>query len=165
MCQAQAKALQKNGERDKWFSTASEDTKRLTATVNGPLFEQLLKEAGHPDVKCADLFREGKYAGVRHVSVGVGALHVAPGADLYGDLPSGVPDDGSSEKEWVDLTELFSENRQDHSALFASLKEDKNAKALHDLTIKDAELGRMTMPKKASECNLANVRARESKCI
>ena len=86
-------------------------------------------------------------------------LHAEQGADLYGELPSGVPGDGSNEQDFIDLTELFSESRQDHSALFASLKEDKNAKALHELTIKDAELGRMTMPKKASECNLDNVRA------
>ena len=59
LCQAQAKALLQNGERDKWFEAASEETKRLTATVNGPLFEQLLEEAGHPDIKCADLFRVG----------------------------------------------------------------------------------------------------------
>ena len=69
--EAQAQALLKSGERDKWFSNASEDTKRLTATVNGPLFEQLIKEAGHPDVKCADLFREGKLVCVRLVSVSV----------------------------------------------------------------------------------------------
>ena len=93
------------------------------------------------------------------------SLLAALGADLYGELSSGVVADRGSEEDWIDLSELFSESRQDHRALFASLKEDKNAKALHDLTIKDAELGRMTMPKKASECNLDNVRARVSHCM
>jgi hypothetical protein len=86
------------------------------------------------------------------------ALHVASGADLYGDLPASGVGDQIHEQDWVDLSELFSESSQDHGALFASLKEDKNAKALHELTLRDAELGRMTFPRKASECNLDNVR-------
>ena len=77
------------------------------------------------------------------------ALHVASGADLYGDMPASGVGGQIHEEDWVDLSELFSESSQSHSAVFASLKREKKA-----------ELGRMTFPRKASECNLDNARAR-----
>ena len=154
----QARVLVQSGEREKWFMNASDAIKKLTITVNGPMFEMLIKEAGHPDTKCADLFRDGKCLSCVWFALGCGELLVAVGADLYGELPTCGVGARTQNQEWMDMSELFSEHKQDHRALFASLKEDSNAKALHSLTIKDAELGRMTMPCLASECDLENVR-------
>lgn len=41
------------------ISVALRGIKRISAFVNGPLMEDLIRAAGHSDTRCPELFREG----------------------------------------------------------------------------------------------------------
>jgi len=73
------------------------------------------------------------------------------GADLYGDLPHcgiGEPmfPEGTSDLEWQKWN-----CRKHNQELFRSLREDGNAEALHQITVGDFEIGRMTEPVPVSQ--------------
>ena len=55
--------------------------------------------------------------------------------------------------EWQDL-DCVESNKE----LLASLREDRNAAKLHQLTMKDYELGRMSKPQPSSAVDLSRVR-------
>jgi hypothetical protein len=73
------------------------------------------------------------------------------GADLYGDLPyCGIGEPmlpvGTSDLEWQK-----SNCRMHNQELFRALREDKNAEALHQITVGDFKMGRMSEPVPASQ--------------
>ena len=52
--------LKSDGISQRWFDACDEKTKFVCRNVNGPLFKNLLRKAGHCDIACADLFRKGQ---------------------------------------------------------------------------------------------------------
>jgi len=51
--------LRASGWCQRWHADSDEVTKGVCSEVNGHLFAELLRAAGHKDVGCANLFREG----------------------------------------------------------------------------------------------------------
>ena len=52
--------MRASGALTEWFAMCEERVRRVSATVNGALFAELLREGGHKEPDCADIFREGK---------------------------------------------------------------------------------------------------------
>ena len=48
-----------SGECKRWMAPASHATRRLAATVNGPLMQQLAEEIEFWDLACVEMFRHG----------------------------------------------------------------------------------------------------------
>ena len=66
LCVCPSQAIEKRAEQlwtsgmaAAWLQDTDEGTRRACATVNGPLLEELAKEAGHWDTECVELFRRG----------------------------------------------------------------------------------------------------------
>ena len=125
------------GACNEWLAAASPEIVGVAECVNGPLLNELIRTIGHSDAHCADLFRYG--------------------ADLFGPLPRcGVGDVIGD----ADTCAKYSRGSclQDNRELFKSLREDKNAHALHKLTQEDAELRRMTFPTRWDNIKIDSVR-------
>lgn len=124
------------GECERWFGDCDPTIREVSGTVCGPLLSQLARHIGHPDTSCAELFREG--------------------AALYGALPASGIGDAVVMPEVSDLG--VGECAAGNAELFASLREDVNAQALHDITLDDFAKGRMSKPVRAAEFDSDQVR-------
>ena len=54
-----AKRMRDSGATSHWFRGSDAITQQVAGCVNGPLFEQLVREAGHVDLDCVEMFRKG----------------------------------------------------------------------------------------------------------
>ena len=51
--------IRASGALEKWFEGCDEKLKKVAETVNGVLLSELLREGGHKEPACANIFREG----------------------------------------------------------------------------------------------------------
>ena len=51
--------IRASGALEKWFEGSDEKVKDVAETVNGVLLSELLREGGHREPECANIFREG----------------------------------------------------------------------------------------------------------
>ena len=60
--------IRASGALEKWFEGSDEKVNNVAETVNGVLLSELLREGGHREPGCANIFREGRKrnAGARH---------------------------------------------------------------------------------------------------
>ena len=133
-----AARLQESGEREAWFEGCDMVVQGVARDVNGPLLYALAAISGHIDPACIEFFRSGAplYGMLARSGIGV---HV--------ECP-GVP-----EVEEAMMAHCLQRNTQ----LIASLREDTFAAELMELTRKDAQLGRMTVPVPVEQCDLSEV--------
>ena len=54
-----AATLVRTGKVEEWFAGCPVEVRMVAEHVNGPLMEELVKEAGHADTSGPDLFRKG----------------------------------------------------------------------------------------------------------
>ena len=83
------------------------------------------------------------------------------GAPLFGKLPGGESRSGGQFSFGVDVVEFSADRSQcwhSNVELLASLREDSNSHALHELTMADHTLGRMSAPVLADSLDLGSVR-------
>ena len=52
--------MRASGVLAEWYAMCDERVRRVSETVNGALLAELLREGGHKEPDCADIFREGK---------------------------------------------------------------------------------------------------------
>ena len=141
-------SLRQRGDCDEWLAHAAPEVKKLSETVNGPMFELLAKRCRlQPgDADCINMFREGALPFTSACVALLTLLLLSTGADLY----TGDPHD------------LWRSCRESNSQLLASLREDANEDGLHELTKEDWQKSRMTRPLPASAYDLGQVRLHES---
>ena len=72
------------------------------------------------------------------------------GAPLYGHLPGGGTGEAVEAPTLGDMEGKRAKCHESNEQLFQKLFEDKNAEALHELTLKDYEMGRMSKPMRVS---------------
>ena len=53
--------VRRSGACTKWLANASAATKRVSATVNGPMLDWLAKEIEYDDPSCVDCSRDGLF--------------------------------------------------------------------------------------------------------
>ena len=141
-------SLRQRGDCDEWLAHAAPEVKKLSETVNGPMFELLAKRCRlQPgDADCINMFREGALPFTSACVALLTMLLLSTGADLY----TGDPHD------------LWRSCRESNSQLLASLREDANEDGLHELTKEDWQKSRMTRPLPAPAHDLGQVRLHES---
>ena len=59
------------GVNDRWFGDADAETRGVCSGVNGCLFQELVRAAGHCDANVADIFRYGSRLVCIHGQVGL----------------------------------------------------------------------------------------------
>jgi len=69
---------------------------------------------------------------------------------LYGHLPESGTGEAVEAPTLKDMEGKRAKCHESNEHLFQKLVEDKNAKALHELTLKDYEMGRMSKPMRAN---------------
>ena len=102
------------------------------------MLSKLAKATGHPDVECANLFRDG--------------------AELYGALPSAGVGEAKPFVEPPVWDALSGDCVQSNAEVLKSLRTDDNEAALHALAVEDARLGRMSAPRPARDVDLSQAR-------
>jgi len=122
-----------SGRCRKWHSGASQSTRRLAASVNGPLLEELAERA-KGSAKCVEYFREGE------------ARDFPAKQCLCFCFCSGAPL-FDEEEYWCHWRRCKDSNKE----LLASLREDERAEKLHQIAIDDYEKQRMSMPVRAAD--------------
>ena len=133
--EARGKQLWKNGQRDAWFGSPDEELAAVVQAVNGPLFHELIGQVEPDGPSAASIFKEGAQLFGELECAGIGtAVASAP----CGPLPAALKQ------------HCLEHNR----TLLATLKRDRHAGALLEITRADAELGRMSVPVPVSECDL-----------
>ena len=123
----QANDFWNNGDCSKWLMNASPHIKALSATVNGPMLELLAGLMGAEYVECVDYFRTGFH--FFHCVICHNWLAVlCAGAALLNDHG----------------TDALGNCLESNKELLKGLRCDANEKDLHDLTMRDWKLGRMS---------------------
>lgn len=71
--EAADRVMRKNGLCDKWLEGADLEVKRVAASVNGIILEDLCRSVKYADSSCVDLFRHGHVLGLpgRYINVSV----------------------------------------------------------------------------------------------
>ena len=118
--------LSESGAVDAWFSEADAITKRVASEVNGPGFEHFAHRLHYRDKESVDLFRHGGPLLGKFVFAGNGTRAVF--------------------KEAISVEEVKRDMVDRNIELINTLKVNDHSEILMDLTLKDAELGRMSMP-------------------
>ena len=132
------------GRNDEWFSRCDGVMRAVCKDVNGLLLEHLLGNIGHCDRTCADLFRNGSPC-MALVCVRVRWLLRCTGAPLTGLLErSGIGE--PVDIPHAEMGGLESNLAERNQAALERIFEDDWHVQLHELTVKDARAGRMTMP-------------------
>ena len=135
--------MRASGALTEWFAMCEERVRRVSATVNGALFAELLREGGHKEPDCADIFREGKN-NMKHAMQK--NIMLCTGAEMYEKLKkSGI----GEEIECVEgrsVEELRQKSREHNETLEGQFKEVTTSEKLLEAAWADAELGRMTEP-------------------
>ena len=118
------------GWRDEWFCNCESNIKRLCATVNGQLFEDLAKSINHSNTQSVDYFRQG----IVHIvhSLFMRVLFFCVGAPFVN--PHGTDD----------LDRLRSKLKSSNEKLLQTLTEVDHSLELLEQCRIDAELGRMS---------------------
>ena len=136
--EARAHEMIENGTVEHWWRGACPLARRVAATVNGPLCQELLKQCGHKDESVVGLFKHG--------------------ARILGRAPmafNGVPADFD---EPTPVCELRARCAKQNSEVLKRMREDsKHSAELWRQTLAEVELGRMTAPKKATAVDLAAI--------
>ena len=134
----EAQRLWATGVCMQWFEGADLDVVVVAHTVNGPMLECLCNKIGYEDAEVVQLFREG--------------------ADLYGAMPKSSI--GAKKPAIVtgDIDALAADRASSNARLQERLKEDPFADELHRLTLEDANMGKMSKPVPAEQCNLNSLR-------
>ena len=142
----------KNGDCEKWLGSASSATKKLAATVNGPLLEKF--EAGLPN-KCAHFFRDGK----SYVSCNVFLpCRVRAGAPLFNEGAEWLLNNcRSSNKELIASLRQASVVWPLLRALQSRFRNDCNEEQLHAIAHEDWEKHRLSKPVKARDIDWSQV--------
>ena len=52
--------IRASGTLEKWFEGSDQRVKKVSETVNGALLSELLREGGHREPGCANIYREGR---------------------------------------------------------------------------------------------------------
>ncbi len=138
-----------SGECDKWLAGASPATKKLAATVNGPLMHMLATSIGHVDAGCVEMFREGCQSRAQRGMCAFASCLLSPGAPLY--------DDGAEE--------MMSNCCASNGELLASIRQDDNEEELHKIALEDWEKDRMSEPVRASKVDTSQVASALPRCI
>jgi hypothetical protein len=140
-----ATGIRSNGECADWFKHADGSVLEVANTVCGPVLARLALRIGHPDTECVDMFRTGSLAGTFGGCTCTACVCLA-GAQLFGQLPlAGIGEEVVCQ-DVADLTDQRHDCAEHNRAVFKLLREDHNARALHELTHVDHRLGRMTKP-------------------
>ena len=137
MCKIEKAAaeLRESGQVANWAKRATPSVARVAEGVNGPLFEKLLKLAGWCDPAVVDFFVQG--------------------APLVGALPrSGVGWAGGEEAP-VPVADPLVGAKKKNERMVARSRCDEFAEDLFDLTLQDAELGRMSVPQPLESVDMA----------
>ena len=144
--------LKECGWHAEWFDGADETIKRISYGCNGHLFSQLLRALGYVDSDCVELLRYGLCV---RAGWGTQRSRVVVGAAVLGDLDcSGIGTPMHMEGEWIGLCgieALRAQNYDSNVKVTRNLREGDYGKALHEATVKDAHLGRMSEPRPLGE--------------
>ena len=137
--EADAAALYASGAVDTWFGEADEHVRAISVGVNGPLWDRLLKAAGHEDLQCIEQFRQG--------------------AQLLGKLPVTGNGRQESKKCHEPLYALEQTCAASNRDILGRLKEDvEHSDELFRFTCADSDMHRMTPLLHYDELDLNNVR-------
>jgi hypothetical protein len=131
-------AFLRDGSVTRWRTSCDSAIQRITADVNGPLFQHLLRQTGYHDAAVVDLF--------------------SAGAPLVGPLPTSGNGAPKADPCSMSTEQLAASCLVDNRAILGSIREDANADKLLELTQADAALGRMTAPAPIETVDLAAVR-------
>jgi len=125
--EARAFALRESGAAEAWLAGLDDETRSLVGSVNGPLFLELIQEAGHADTDAPELFRTG--------------------ACMIGRLPqTGTATPLSEVVEPPTIGQVVGSVEVANKSFLASLRDDPHGGELLQLTRSDADAGRMTRP-------------------
>ena len=124
-----------SGQTELWLKDADPCVQKVSKCVNGPLIEHLARIAGHTDLDCVQLFRNGRSA---RAHIMLRALLAVSGAELYDESAK------FSKSGWTDS----------NKELLSTLREDVHESELMEVTLMDVELDRMTRPVAATEVDL-----------
>ena len=116
----------KQGTCDDWLLPLEEEVKGIVRDVNGKLLFELGCAVHHNDVACVELLRNG--------------------APLYGLLEVCGNGPAKDVTQVTSLETLYEGCQESNEALLNSLRAEPYEKELHELTLEDARLGRMTYP-------------------
>ena len=126
-----------NGSAKAWLSKADAETQRISAEVNGPLWELLLKLTDHED-PVSEMFRKG-----------------GPLLEKMPVTGNGVP---KKAKQHHSISELRSTAPAGNEAVLGRLRVDAHSAELSKQTQLDATLGRMTELREAEDVDLTTIR-------
>ena len=136
--EADAKRLRENGDAEKWLLQADSSIQKLCASINGPLFDLLLKASSHPDADCADLLRYG--------------------APLLGKLPATGNTKSVQNKSHADVHDLWKSAEKGNAAVLKRLRVDPFSSELMQQALVDVGLHRLTSPVPIDEVDLSKIR-------
>ena len=144
----QAATLRRQGACRHWLKEVDDIVWTVSIGVHGPLLAALAKEAVYHDAACVDLFKSGGPL--------VGPLvRSGNGGDVAHQSSDSIPTD-------VLRAERFKRN---HSILDGLREDRKHSFDLLEMCRKDAELGRMSMPKPISYFGLSEATFSPRFCI
>ena len=132
-----AEDLRSSGACDRWFNGADSHVRGVAREINGPLLEELAAITCAPDAKCIECFRHG--------------------AQLLGKLPCSGIGEPFEYPEHSSTDDLMQHRCEKNQEILASLREDKHSQQLHELTMNDAKLYRMSQPILAANSDLRHV--------
>ena len=139
--EAEGRSMWASGACQSWLESAEAALAAVSATVNGPILQDLCRAISYDDAECIDLFRVG--------------------ADLYGRMPVSSIGPLEAEDDCVMsgcINELWHNRVDSNRKLLRSLKLDKFHNELHQLTLEDAAHGRVTYPREVTEQDLHDYR-------
>lgn len=132
-----AAELVASGQQRQWLLGADQDTAKASATVNGPLAEELAARKNFQDAECVQSLRDG--------------------APALGDLPRAADAAPQNYPEAASVEDLRGSCRTRDEELLKSLHADEDAAYLLEQTLADAKLGRMTRLVRADSLDLGRV--------
>ena len=135
--EAAAQSFHAAGWCKAWLSNCDPAVRGVSATVNGPLCEQLAEATGYHDC--------GSFTQLRS------------GAKLLEKLDSSGNGIAMDFEEHMDLCELRADRLEKNKNLLSTLREDEHSSELMALTLKDAQLNRMTMPVPIEDIDLSDI--------
>ena len=136
--EAEGLKMWSSGVCTEWLHKASDASiAGVSATVNGPLFSDLCQATLYDDEESVQMFRNG--------------------ADLYGRMcvTSIAPErSGKGIAMTGSIDQLWDDRAHSNMELLSCLKLDEFHAELHDITLADAKLGRITVPREVVEGDL-----------
>ena len=132
--------MRQSGLCQRWLGEADAALTRVVREINGPLFEQLLRQSDYDDMACLDLLRHG--------------------APMTGCVGVERHTHTSSLSETKAVHDLMASCRSSNNCLWWELdcgSESKWSQALRQATEEDATRGRASAPVRIEECDLWRV--------